>query len=183
MAERSLARLLPLKTRPFTANFTTQYYLTMAHGTGGTVTPASGWKNSGATVSITARPATGYSFGSWASTGTGSVSGTTNPASITMGGPITETATFTLSPPTPTPTPTATATPTATPTPTADPDGYTDANGDTDTSIRRGRLQSRRWRARSQLDEAAGVGTQPGHRQQPGRGGCREQPQLCLLVG
>jgi hypothetical protein len=33
------------------------------------------------------------------------------------------------------------------------------------------------------LDEAAGVGKQPGHRQQPGRGGCREQPQLCLLVG
>ena len=67
----------------------------MAHGTGGTVTPASGWKNSGAAVSIKAKPASGYSFTNWTGSGTGSYSGTTNPASITMGGPITETATFT----------------------------------------------------------------------------------------
>jgi hypothetical protein len=79
----------------YTANFTTQYYLTMAHGTGGTVTPASGWKNSGAAVSIKGNPAGGYSFTNWTGSGTGSYSGTTNPASITMGGPITETATFT----------------------------------------------------------------------------------------
>jgi len=85
----------PTSNTTYTANFGTQYYLTMTHGTGGTVIPASGWKNSGAVVSITARPGTGYSFGNWAGTGTGSYSGTTNPASITMGGPITETATFT----------------------------------------------------------------------------------------
>jgi hypothetical protein len=85
----------PTTNRTYTATFTTQYYLTMTHGTGGTVIPASGWKNSGATVSITATPATGYSFNNWRGTGTGSFSGTTNPASITMGGPITETATFT----------------------------------------------------------------------------------------
>ena len=66
----------------------------MSHGTGGSVTPGSGWKNSGMTVSISATPANGYSFGSWTGTGSGSFSGTTNPASITMGGPITETATF-----------------------------------------------------------------------------------------
>jgi hypothetical protein len=34
----------------------------MAHGTGGTVTPASGWRNAGAAISINAMPATGYSF-------------------------------------------------------------------------------------------------------------------------
>jgi Divergent InlB B-repeat domain len=85
----------PTTNRTYTATFTTQYYLTMTHGTGGTVIPASGWKNSAATVSITATPATGYSFSNWRGTGTGSFSGTTNPASITMGGPITETATFT----------------------------------------------------------------------------------------
>ena len=85
----------PTTNKTYTATFTTQYYLTMSHDTGGTVTPASGWKNSGAAVSITARPATGYSFSNWTGTGTGSFSGTTNPASITMGGPITETATFT----------------------------------------------------------------------------------------
>jgi uncharacterized repeat protein (TIGR02543 family) len=66
----------------------------MAHGTGGTVTPDSGWKNRGTHVSITATPTTGYGFNSWTGTGTGSFSGTTNPVSITMSGPITETAAF-----------------------------------------------------------------------------------------
>ena len=47
----------PTTNKTYTANFNTQYYLTMSHGTGGTVTPASGWKNSGTIVSITARPA------------------------------------------------------------------------------------------------------------------------------
>src|SRR6266403_5235043 len=84
----------PTTNKTYTANFTTQYYLTMKAGTGGTVSPASAWKNSGATVSISATPATGYHFTSWTGTGTGSYSGTNNPSSITMGGPITETATF-----------------------------------------------------------------------------------------
>jgi outer membrane protein assembly factor BamB len=85
----------PTKNKIYTANFNTQYFLTMDHGIGGTVNPPSGWKNSGVTVSITARPARDYSFNSWAGTGTGSYSGSNNPASITMSGPITETATFT----------------------------------------------------------------------------------------
>jgi Divergent InlB B-repeat domain len=85
----------PTTNKTYTATFSTQYYLTMSHGTGGTVTPASGWRGSGTTVSITATPASGYSFTNWTGSGTGSFSGTNNPASITMGGPITETATFT----------------------------------------------------------------------------------------
>jgi hypothetical protein len=85
----------PTTNKTYTATFTTQYYLTMAHGTGGTVSPNSGWRNAGAVVSISATPSTGYSFSNWAGTGTGSYSGTTNPGSITMGGPITEAATFT----------------------------------------------------------------------------------------
>ena len=85
----------PTTNTTYTANFRTQYYLTMTHGTGGTVSPASGWKNSGAAVSISATPANGYSFGGWTGTGTGSYSGTNNPASITMNGPITENAAFT----------------------------------------------------------------------------------------
>ena len=84
----------PTANTTYTANFRTQYYLTMSHGTGGTVTPSSGWKNSGTAVSITAKPASGFSFGSWSGTGTGFYSGANNPASITMGGPITETAGF-----------------------------------------------------------------------------------------
>ncbi|PYJ30376.1 MAG: hypothetical protein DME90_03380, partial [Verrucomicrobia bacterium] len=85
----------PTTNTTYTATFTTQYYLTMTSGTGGRVTPASGWKNSGAAVSISATPARGYSFSNWTGTGTGSYSGPNNPASITMGGPITEAATFT----------------------------------------------------------------------------------------
>jgi hypothetical protein len=84
----------PTTNTTYTATFKTQYFLTMTHGTGGRVSPKSGWKNSGAAVSISATPTNGYSFSSWTGTGTGSYSGTNNPASITMGGPITETATF-----------------------------------------------------------------------------------------
>jgi hypothetical protein len=85
----------PTTNKTYTATFNTQYFLTMTHGTGGTVTPSSGWRGSGTTVSIRATPASGYTFSNWSGSGTGSFSGTTNPASITMGGPITETASFT----------------------------------------------------------------------------------------
>jgi len=85
----------PTTNKTYTTTFTTQYYLTMNHGTGGTVAPPSGWKNSGVVVSISATAASGYSFSSWTGSGTGSYTGSTNPSSITMGGPITETAAFT----------------------------------------------------------------------------------------
>jgi Arylsulfotransferase (ASST)/Divergent InlB B-repeat domain len=85
----------PTTNTTYTASFTTQYYLTMAQGTGGTVTPPSGWKTSGTVVSIRATPSNGYSFTGWTGSGTGSYSGTNNPASVTMGGPITEMASFT----------------------------------------------------------------------------------------
>ena len=52
----------PTTDTTYTANFRTQYFLTMNHGSGGTVSPASGWRNSGAAVSVSATPATGYSF-------------------------------------------------------------------------------------------------------------------------
>src|SRR5204863_2905470 len=41
----------PTTNKTYTANFGTQYYLTMTHGTGGTVSPTSGWRGSGSTVS------------------------------------------------------------------------------------------------------------------------------------
>src|SRR6185312_11939796 len=87
--------ITPIQNTTYTAKFNTLYYLTMSHNTGGTVTPTSGWKTSGATISISAAPSSGYNFTNWTGSGTGSFSGTTNPASITMGGPITEAATFT----------------------------------------------------------------------------------------
>ena len=55
----------PTTNKTYTANFNTQYFLTMSHGTGGTVTPASAWKNNGTVVSIHATPASGYSFTIW----------------------------------------------------------------------------------------------------------------------
>src|SRR5947207_14078560 len=89
----------PTTNTTYTANFRTQYYLTMTHGTGGTVSPASGWRNAGATVSISATPTNNtqvsYSFSGWTGSGTGSYSGTNNTASFTMTGQITETAAFT----------------------------------------------------------------------------------------
>ena len=88
----------PTTNRTYTATFRTQYYLTMTHGTGGTVLPGSGWRNAGSTVSISATPTNNtqvsYHFEAWSGTGAGSYSGTNNPASSTMSGPITETATF-----------------------------------------------------------------------------------------
>jgi hypothetical protein len=85
----------PATNQTYTANFSTQYHLTMSHGSGRTVTPARGWRNSGATVSISAAPATGYHFTNWSGSGIGSYTGTNNPASIRMDGPTSEMATFT----------------------------------------------------------------------------------------
>jgi len=59
------------------------------------VSPASGWKADGAIISIRATASSGYHFSNWIGTGTGSYSGTNNPASITMNEPISETGTFT----------------------------------------------------------------------------------------
>lgn len=76
------------------------YYLTM-NGNGGTVSPSSGWYNSGSSVTISATPNIGYWFNSWSGSGSGSSSCTTSTcsrsfrtfsAAVTMNGPITETA-------------------------------------------------------------------------------------------
>src|SRR6266567_1920063 len=64
----------PTSGTTYTANFTTQYYLTMNTGTGGSVSPSSGWKDSGTGVSISATPNAGYSFSSWTGSGSGSYS-------------------------------------------------------------------------------------------------------------
>jgi hypothetical protein len=60
----------------------------------GTVTPSSGWYNAGAKVTIIGTANSGHKFKSWTGTGTGSYTGSTNPATITMNSAITETATF-----------------------------------------------------------------------------------------
>ncbi len=86
--------IAPLTSFTGTANFTTNYFLTMNAGPGGSVSPASFWTNSGENVTITAMPNTGYSFSNWLGSGPGSYSGNNSAASVTMEGPITETAAF-----------------------------------------------------------------------------------------
>ncbi|TLY28845.1 MAG: T9SS type A sorting domain-containing protein, partial [Ignavibacteria bacterium] len=88
----------PLKDTTFTANYTTRYFLTMTANPGGTVSPASGWFNSGQIVSITALPASRFSFNAWSGSGSGSYSGYTNPSQLTMNAPITEIANFSQNP-------------------------------------------------------------------------------------
>jgi uncharacterized repeat protein (TIGR02543 family) len=85
----------PITNTTYTVNFSTQHYLSMNAGTGGTVSPPSNWFNSGQVVAISATPGTGYSFGNWSGSGTGSYTGTNNPSSVTMNSPITETGNFT----------------------------------------------------------------------------------------
>jgi hypothetical protein len=82
----------------YTANFTTQYFLSMAASAGGTLSPSSDWTNSGTVVQISATPNNGYSFAGWTGSGSGSYSGNNNPASVTMNATITETASFTPNP-------------------------------------------------------------------------------------
>lgn len=88
----------PATATTYTATFSTQYQLTMAAGTGGTVSPATGYFNPGQTVSISATPSSGYTFAAWTGSGSGSYTGATNSTTVTMNAPITETAAFTLIP-------------------------------------------------------------------------------------
>ena len=71
-----------------------QYMLTMTTGTGGSVTPASGWQNSGTNATLTATPSGGYTFASWSCTGTGCYSGTANPSWVIISAAMTETGNF-----------------------------------------------------------------------------------------
>ncbi len=83
----------PSASATYTANFTTQYSLTTAAtpSTGGSVSPTgTSWYNSGQNVSLSATGASGYAFTGWA----GSLSGSTNPSTVTMNAAKTITANF-----------------------------------------------------------------------------------------
>ncbi|HWF19891.1 MAG TPA: glycosyl hydrolase family 28-related protein [Verrucomicrobiae bacterium] len=84
----------PTLSTNYTANFTTQYYLTLNSGLGGSVSPVSMWTNSGVSLSINATPSNGFAFSNWIGTGNGCYSGGTNPAMITLNGPVVEQAAF-----------------------------------------------------------------------------------------
>jgi hypothetical protein len=77
-------------------SFITQYYLTLSVSPAGSgsLSLTSEWLNSSSPISITAIPQPGYTFSNWNGTGSGSYSGTKNPASVSMNGPVQETAVF-----------------------------------------------------------------------------------------
>jgi hypothetical protein len=71
------------------------YHLTMGtSGCCGTVSPVSGYYFGGP-VTIKATANSGFYFTGWTGSGSGSYTGITNPQTITLGGPVTETAGFT----------------------------------------------------------------------------------------
>ncbi|MDE1846046.1 MAG: hypothetical protein KGH53_02090 [Candidatus Micrarchaeota archaeon] len=80
-----------------TGNYITQYYLTTSAspGIGGSVTPVSGWYNSGSGATLGETPSAGYAFNGWTGTGSGSYTGASTTPSITLNNPITETGSFT----------------------------------------------------------------------------------------
>jgi uncharacterized protein (TIGR03790 family) len=84
----------PSAATTYTANFTTQYFLTTAASpaAGGTIAPGSGWYASGAVVAVSATANSGYQFSGF----TGAVNGTTTPQNLTMTAASTVTANFTV---------------------------------------------------------------------------------------
>src|SRR5262245_45118406 len=86
----------PTSNQSYTVTFTTQYLLTTSAGAGGSCTPATGWRDAGSSVTLTALPDSGYSFVSWSGSGNGSYTGPSNPRTITINGPCSQTATFAL---------------------------------------------------------------------------------------
>jgi hypothetical protein len=91
----------------FFVTYVTQYLVSVGSscpgcsGSGGTITPAAGtyWDPSGTTVPLTATPAAGYQFVSWGGTGSVAVNSTVSSVSLTVEGPISETAVFASLPP------------------------------------------------------------------------------------
>ena len=78
----------------YTANFKTQYLLTMVNGDGGVTFPLTGFYDAGQPVNITATPGELFYFQEWTGAGSGSFNSIFRAGAVTMNGPITETAVF-----------------------------------------------------------------------------------------
>lgn len=74
--------------------YTGNFFLTMIAGPGGTVLPPSGPYPGGALVTIHATPAAGHAFAFWTGTGSGSYTGTSATAQVTMNENLVQEATF-----------------------------------------------------------------------------------------
>jgi Divergent InlB B-repeat domain len=79
----------PATTATYAATFTTQYQLTTAAGTGGSVSPG-GYFAAGTNATVTATPGGGYCFLNF----TGTTTSTVNPLMLLMSSPQSETANF-----------------------------------------------------------------------------------------
>jgi hypothetical protein len=82
-----------------TANWKTQYYLNQSTNFG-SVSPVSGWYDAGSNVTLSATPPTAeagerFVWNDWTGTGSGSYTGTDAQSSLTMNGPVTESASWT----------------------------------------------------------------------------------------
>jgi hypothetical protein len=60
----------------------------------GTVSPSGGWFNASASVTLSALAGAGHAFSDWTGSGSGSYGGTSDPAVLTMDGPVSEQARF-----------------------------------------------------------------------------------------
>ena len=98
----------------YTAYFKKQYLLTTM-ATGGTVAPGTGYYDENQLVQVSSVPNYPWWNLHWEATGSGSYTGSNNPATVVMNAPITENAIWVGRPPSGTPTQTPTLTPTPTP--------------------------------------------------------------------
>jgi len=85
----------PASSAAYSLLFNQQFLLTMNAGSGGYVSPSDGWYAPDTVVNISATPYIGYAFSTWTGSGPGSYSGTSGSTSVTMQGPLAETAAFT----------------------------------------------------------------------------------------
>jgi len=72
----------------------TQYYLEVEAEKGGSVTPGSGWYETGSEVVVVAEPIEGFAFASWIGVGEGSYSGPEASHKVVMDDPVKEKAVF-----------------------------------------------------------------------------------------
>jgi len=89
----------PTQSGNITGNYAIQYALTMSvypSGAGSTSPSGVTWYNAGTQVQNSATANSGYQFASWNGVGSGSYTGTNNPATVTMNSPVNETAIFNI---------------------------------------------------------------------------------------
>lgn len=80
----------------YPVDFTSAFQLTMGTSVGGRISPGTGayWEATGASRSISATANPGFTFVGWSGTGAGAYTGLNPNATLTMNGPVVETANF-----------------------------------------------------------------------------------------